>query len=134
LSLFVQVHGDENDSDPLKRKKDAYYVTIARYNKHGKLIADLMAKRYRMRAIFGREADKPFDILRRVFSTITGSARALISAVGHPEAQNVPEAIQKWEGHIWWLGSWDEDDIDKLVSSAIEAIERICQPALETSK
>src|SRR5262249_19168169 len=102
LPFVVQVHRDESDSGTLKRMKDAYNEQLARYNEHRKLIADLMAKNYRMKAVFGSDAGKPFAILRKVFSRITGSAHNLINAVGHPEAQNVPEALASWERDIWW--------------------------------
>ena len=123
---------DENDVDALRRAKDIYYVPISRYNERQKVIADLMTKRYRMKAMFGADAIKPFDILHEVFSTVIRSARKLITTAGQPTAQNQDKLRQKWEAAIWWMG--EEDAVDKKVDVAIEAIEKICRPSLEGRK
>jgi hypothetical protein len=120
---------DENEADALRRARDIFYVPISRYNERQKIIADLMAKRYRMKAAFGVDAIKPFDMLHEIFAKIIRSARRLITTAGSPAAQNQKET---WEAAIWWMG--EEDAIDKEVALAIEAIEKICRPVLEASK
>jgi hypothetical protein len=126
---------DENDADAVSRAKDTYYVPIARYNESQTVIADLMAKRYRMKAMFGSAADKPFRILHRVLSLIIGSARKLIIVAGKPATETQSKTRQIWETHISWGAGEDsagaEDAIDADVRSAIEAVEDICRPILE---
>jgi hypothetical protein len=125
---------DEGDPEALRRTKDTYYVPISRYNEHQKVIADLMSKRYRMKAVFGPVATEPFTLLSQVFSQIISAARKLITNAGKPGADRRIDAVEKWEAVIWWGAAEGDDAMDKKVKSAIEAIEKICRPVLEARK
>ncbi|HXT40143.1 MAG TPA: hypothetical protein VN887_08975 [Candidatus Angelobacter sp.] len=127
---------EEHESEVESRLKDSYYVTIARYDEHGKAIADLMTKQYRMKAMFGAEAVEPFIQLHRILSEIIVAARMLITTDDRERSGNSPTVVdqcRKWEAVIWW-GAEEKDALEKKLDSAILEMERVCRPILETQK
>jgi hypothetical protein len=96
-------------------------------------MADLHARRYRLSAWFGKEAEEPFEIIYRSLSTIIVSARLLIDWAGDDLQASSPDNAALWKkmrGDIW-QGAITPDTIGDEVSRAISLIEGICHPILQ---
>jgi hypothetical protein len=120
-----------NESEHVKRDRDAAFVPIARYQTHQAFFSELFAKRYRMRAIFGVAADGPFNALDRCVREILASANTLMGMAGRQGAEN--EDAQKFrrerEAVIW--SGFDPDKLASRVEAAVKEMEQLCQPLLE---
>jgi hypothetical protein len=115
------------------KTRDAYYAIVERFEARRKEIADLMSRRYRMTAWFGKEADEPFEIVHRSLSMIIVSARLLIDWDDQNLQTSTPDNVALWNkmrGDIW-QGAATPDMIGNEVSRAISLIEAICRPVLQ---
>jgi hypothetical protein len=121
------------ESADVARMRDTYFPIIARFEAHRKEIADLLSRRYRMSAWFGKEAEGPFDEIQQSLNTVLVSARLLVQWAG----DNVP-AISPDNAALWrkmqddiWEGRADLDPINVQITHAISSIEAICRPVLQ---
>ena len=136
----------EEEDEKLGRALDALFIPLARIKAEHETLSKLYAKRYRFRAIFGPEADKPFQALRKAENQIASAARMLtrLAIADHRRGHRVysarelrPERVaqeeqnrEKYQARIW--GSEDEDDeIAQRIDRAVKEIEAICRPAIE---
>jgi hypothetical protein len=120
----------ENEPEHVKRDRDAAYVPITRYERHQAFFSELFAKRYRMRAIFGRAADVPLNAIERCVKEILVSAEMLISMAGrHSDTEQGQKFRREREEVIW--GEHNSDRLAKQVDEAVEQMEKLCQPLLE---
>jgi hypothetical protein len=96
-------------------------------------MADLLARRYRMTAWFGKEADKPFELVYGALSQIIVSARLLIDWADENFQSLNPDNARLWtkmRGDIW-EGAATPDPIGDQVKQAIVLIEQVCRPVLQ---
>jgi hypothetical protein len=124
----------EGEKADVARLRDTYYAIIARFETHRKEIADLLSRRYRMSAWFGKEAEKPFDAIQQSLNTIIVSARLLVQWAGDNLAASSPDNAALWrkmQGDIWEGGA-QPDPINAEITQAISSIEAICRPVLQT--
>ena len=112
------------------------YVTVERYLRSADLFAKLVSMRHRFVAHFGKSAGTPFETLRDVLATIRtsadGRARLYLQRVRGGagwDPKTLSNCIQKEESVIWRSYGAD-DEIDRKINEAVEAIERICAPHL----
>jgi hypothetical protein len=113
--------------------RDTYYAIVERFEARRKEIADLLSRRYRMTAWFGKEADEPFEIVYFALSTIIVSARRLIDRADDNLQKSTPDNVALWNkmrGDIW-EGAATPDMISDQVTHAIALIESICRPVLQ---
>jgi hypothetical protein len=121
------------ESPDVAKSRDAYYAIVERFEARRKEIADLMTRRYRMTAWFGKKADEPFEIVYRALSTIIVSARQLIDWADQNWQKSTPDNVALWNkmrGDIW-QGAATPDTIGDQVAHAIALIESICRPVLQ---
>jgi hypothetical protein len=119
-----------DESDSVARQRDTYYPIIARYEARRQEIADLLAKRYRIAASFGKAADEPFQLLHEALHEVVTSAQLLIAWSGDGTREADPALWKKMKGDIWW-GAATPDSIATRIEAAIEKMETICRPILE---
>ena len=117
-----------SETEEMAQELDVYYVTIERMETHSKLFSRLFARRSRFQALFGREAAKPFDDLSQIRHEIASAVRLLMQA--HRSGPNPPAALEKWQTVIGW-GSSENDPFTARLEQIIEAVEQICQPAIQ---
>ena len=134
-------YGDEGKDRPkppgespdVARMRDAYYAIVERFEARRKEMADLLARRYRMTAWFGKEAEEPFEIVYHALSTIIVSARLLIDWADQNLQRSTPDSLALWNkmrGDVW-QGAATPDTIGDQVARAITLIELICRPVLQ---
>jgi hypothetical protein len=111
------------------QQRDRYYPVVARYDAHRQEFADLFARRYRMKALFGRAVDEPFDILRDALEDVIKSAQMLVAWSGDDTQKTDPDIWKAMERKIWW--GIEPDPITTKIATATEKIEAICRPILE---
>lgn len=121
------------ESPDVAEMRDTYYAIVERFEARRKEIADLLSRRYRMTAWFGKEADEPFEIVYFALSTIIVSARRLIDWADDNLQKSTPDNVALWNkmrGDIW-EGAAIPDTISDQVTRAIALIESICRPVLQ---
>jgi hypothetical protein len=122
----------DHETEEQAKQRDRYFIPIERLNHHGQFIADLFAKGYRMKAMFGSEAEKPFVLLREVLAEIRWAS--LMMMMSHRTDSPSRIALwEKWENTIRYSVG-DDDLVEKRVEDAIISMERICRPVLEGRK
>jgi hypothetical protein len=117
----------DGESEQVGKVRDTYFVIVARFDANRRPISDLLARRYRMTAWFGREAEQPFQQLNEALNRVINSAQLLVSWAG---TEIKPETWQRMEEDVW-EGYGDPDVIRQKVDAAIAEAEAICRPALE---
>ncbi len=115
------------ESEAVGRRRDTFYVILARVEKSRKEIADLLAKRSRMEANFGKEAGEPFQLVHEAINQVIVSAQLLVQWAGDDIRDR--ELLRKMEGDIWF-GVLDPDPVASKIDQAVAAIEGICSPII----
>ena len=123
-----------NESEHVKRDRDAAFVPIARYQAHQVFFGELFAKRYRMRAIFGAAADGPFNAIDKCVREVLASANMLMGMAGEhgTEKEEGRKFRREREATIW--GGYSDDGLAARVEAAVEQMEKLCQPLLEGTR
>jgi len=127
----------DNETPEEKEAFDKAYVVFERFNSHVELFNKIHATRYRFMTLFGVEAAKPFDDLRRVVNEIQISASALARLWArqnrHFRSERQEEShfdqVQKHEA-IFWEGLEDDDPINPRLKLCVEEIEKTCRDIL----
>jgi hypothetical protein len=122
------------ESEDVARLRDTYHAIIARFEARRKEIADLLSRRYRMSAWFGKEAEAPFDAIQESLNVVIVSARLLVQWAGDNLQASGPDNAALWRkmrGDIW-EGGVDPDPINAQVTHAISSIETLCRPVLQS--
>lgn len=76
---------DELEDEQLARRRDSYYVPLARLAEEEEFLAAFQAKRYRFQAVFGERAAIPFDEIFAVIKKVAIAARMLIETASDHE-------------------------------------------------
>jgi hypothetical protein len=118
----------EDEDAATARRRDAYYVPLSRLDSYRQEISDLMARRYRMAAWFGIEADMPFRELAEVLYSIRSAAQWLMDHSDQNVDQTHPDLWKQLERDIWYTEKIDP--ISLKIDSATKQIEEICRPIL----
>lgn len=120
---------EETEDDQTARKRDAYYVPIARIKRNAEFWGKLYALRYRYMAVFGKVNAKPFDDIHQVLGEIQVAASMLIADTRRkryrPVDANTAASIEKDEAAIW-AHPRQEDEISRKVDGAIDTVEATC--------
>jgi hypothetical protein len=121
------------EHDDLPEETKELLLPLARIDRNRKPLADLHAKRYRARALFGGQIDEAFSALQTVEALMRTSFRiAFARAKHHPKNGNglsADETYRKHEARLFWDGD-NEDEIKKELDAAVARVERMCSPSL----
>jgi hypothetical protein len=124
---------EPGETEALSRLRDSYFVHLARREQRRDQIEPFLAKRYRMRALFGPTAEKAFEQLRDAINEVSVSAQMLLMASSENQQGHIDqESKRKWRTAII-SGASKPDLIEQQVDTAICELERICRPILEGS-
>lgn len=116
---------------------DRANVVFERYQKRGKLFAELRAMKYRFMATFGADTSKPFDELVLILNEIFSSAHVLgtyywqkrgLKKMSEEKCQEFFEQMQRHEAIFWFMGA-ENDKIVPRVEQAVKRIEEITKEA-----
>lgn len=122
---------EETETEDDKRRLDAHYVPIARLEERSEFLRGLLAKKYRMKALFGEKVDQPFIAINKTLNEIHFAASGMMRYSGSKQIDR--KLWTKWEASIW-EGAEEEDEISKRIDNAVAEMERICGPTLEERK
>lgn len=120
------------ETPEVARARDAYHAIVEQFEQRRKEMADLLSRRYRMSAWFGKEAEEPFNLVQGALNEIVVSARNLTAWEGDL-GMSIPgnrQLREKMRGDIW-EGIVTPDPIAEKVARAISLIEWICRPVLQ---
>jgi hypothetical protein len=130
--------GGEGDTRPREaweteedsRLLDSYYWPVERLDKRQEFFAQFLAKRYRFIALFGSDAGQPFLDLWKIRGEILVAVRMLIGTHQQRKMGSLPEDRKQWETTMGWV-HLPVDPIAARLDGVIEAIEKICRPAIQ---
>lgn len=120
----------DGESQNVGWQRDTYYPVIARFEERRQEIAELLAKRFRMSAWFGKAADEPFQLLDEALNDIIVSAQFLVQWSGDGTQEADPALWKKMQGDVWW-GKVNPDPVATKIADAIGKMDTICRPILE---
>ena len=115
-----------NESPEEKEARDRAYVPLARYQQHQEVFDEIFALRFRMMALFGKEAAQPIEGLKdsvgRIFTAASMLATIWGRSMSNADTTRHEETI---------YGCFDDEDrFDVRVRGFIEDMEAICRPIL----
>ncbi len=88
----------KTETEDQTKALDAHYVPIARIEKRSEFFSDLLAKKYRMKALFGDEVDIPFNTLNKILNDIQNSAAGMMRSVKRGRRiESIEKLWDKWE-------------------------------------
>ncbi len=122
----------ESESDEVKTKRNTYFVPIERLHREKELFARLNAQRYTFAAYFGREGIKPFEAIMSIHNEIMLAASVLIEVTIDHMTRALEEQEIPLRNILGWGPASRPDEIDKKISDAVNQIELLCRPILET--
>jgi hypothetical protein len=118
-----------NETEADSRILNAYFTVAERLSRKTEFFAQLEARRYRFVAHFGAEAAEPYMVLRKIHGEILLGVRMLLMTHDQRELSTAPASIQHWRAVIWETS--DDDQIRRRLNSMVEAIEKVCRPAIQ---
>ena len=124
----------ENESQEETERLYNAYVFIERYDKEKEPFIKLWTLKFRFMALFGKEANKPFDEISQILNSIFLAAHHLGQRYWKEQGQKTftdaqfekhLQVMNKYEKIIW--ADYDEsDEITSQVNSCISKIEKYC--------
>lgn len=125
----VTRQADEPEGEDLKRIRDSYYVPIERLRSKSELLSKLHAQRYSFRALFGRDANLPFDAFWKLQNDIAFSARTLIEFAGEDRDVRMEnkDLIKQCKLDIYGRAG---DPISLRIDETVALMEKLCKPIL----
>jgi hypothetical protein len=117
----------ENSQDADRR--DTYYVPIARYQAQREFWISFLSLKYRMRALFGGSALKPYDEIEQILREFRAAASTRYTTLYNTGelSGGLAETMQAWQRTLWDTTE-DTDPLKTRVRAAIERMETICIP------
>lgn len=115
----------------MRNHRDNYYPILRRLRLERERLAQIDAKKFRAQAIFGDKILTPFEKLDRAFSKLLVSAQELYQEnLWEPDVTEEQRNRRIELRRIVWRHS-DDDDVGKLLKSAVDEIEGILRPYIQ---
>jgi hypothetical protein len=118
-------------------RNDGYGV-MRRVKAHSQQFSELEASRFTALALFGPDAAAPYITIIRAYNRVFAAAESLLRSRNQLDVQHMQNHLREMRRTAFSLGALDDDgeelpDLVKAdIEGAIEAIEAICRPALES--
>ena len=112
--------------------KDALYAPLERLNNKSDDFSALYKAQLRFVAYFGKQAETPFKSIKEARDRIYIAGDMLIRNF---DAQDEITSVEKegWRKDLMWMGE-KNDELGRLVDTAVEQLESICRPVLASQK
>lgn len=121
----------DHESEGEARVRDTHYVPIARWKSQKDFWRDFLSYKFRMRALFGPSASRPFEKVDEALRTFTASAFTRYESIrGERVELGDPSFRQELDAAIWGHPS-AQDKIGPLLHAAIREMEDICIPIVQ---
>lgn len=123
----------ENERPEETEILDSAYVFYERYEKEKEPFIKLATLKFRFIAIFGKDANTPFDEMRKILSDILFAANRLGNRYWKDQGRKkfTEEQfekhlieMEKYESIVWT--SYENDEVELKVDKCIEKIEKCC--------
>jgi hypothetical protein len=118
----------EHESESETHLRDIMFVPLARVIQQQDFWVEFFSRRYKMRAMFGGPAEKPFADVDEALWAFRAAAQTRYLMIHGDRLEMDPSTARKLEAAIW--AADPKDEISTKVRSAIEAMERICAPVV----
>jgi hypothetical protein len=133
----------QGEPEELSRALEMHRVVRQRMILNNALFADLLSKKYRFSAVFGKESAAPFDKVAAIRSKlyVTNNVASVLAKRHYeitkirPADQNLIESMEKYD--VTLFGEQDTntmkytDEISLDIEKSVLEIERICRPHIE---
>jgi hypothetical protein len=119
--------GPEGEKDA--KRRDEYFVPLARLRKQREFWVSFLALKYRVRALFGKTALKPFDdvdLIVRELRAAASTRYTMMYSTGELGG-DLADTMGAWH-RIIWDTTEDNDPIRIRMRTAIAEMEEICIP------
>jgi len=119
----------EYEAEAEAKLSDTYYAPLERLNNERQFLSDLHAKSFQFMALFGNDAGEHFQVFVRAYNRVAGSTHMLLSS----QRDGYEQALRrKLEADIGWTIDEANDEIRQKINAAVQAMEGICRPVLES--
>ena len=122
---------DEDETELETKALDRLYFLQERYEEHSDIFNNLNKLRYRFMVLFGEDAAKPFEDIRKTWNDIVFAAQDLFE-IWAERTDPEKDEVKKLRRIIRGFGGPD-DEITQRVETIIKDMEAICQPIIERS-
>lgn len=122
----------DSETKEENRRLDSKYVPIARILKASSFFSELFAKKYRVKAYFGVEAEKSITMIHECLHRVRVVAEMLYDEPAAGGGYNA-ELRSKLQGDIW-QGIKQPDEISDNMDEAISIAEKACASILSERK
>jgi len=118
-------------------RNDGYGV-MRRVRAHQQQFSEFEATRFTSLALFGPDAAAPYAAIIRAYNRVFSAAEAILRSRNQEDIPQVQNHLREMRRTAFTLGALDDDgeplpDLVKAdIEGAIQAIEVICRPALES--
>ncbi|QND60302.1 hypothetical protein [Mesorhizobium huakuii] len=112
--------------------RDTHYVPIARWKSQSNFWKDFFSYKFRMRALFGPNASRPFEKVDEALRSFTALAYTRYESIRgeRVELGDDPAFRKEIDAAVWGLPS-AQDKIGPLLHAAIREMEDICIPIVQ---
>ncbi|SDC47566.1 hypothetical protein SAMN05444678_103150 [Sphingomonas sp. YR710] len=121
--------GRDAEVEAIRSSRDAYYPYLRRVRTHSNFFDDFYARRYRATALFGPEAEVPYQEIWRVLHRVNVAASMLVRDSGPLLHEQQFQTRQNLEYAIW-EGSIDPDPLADQIAEAVTTAEKLFRPAI----
>lgn len=128
-----------NESLKQKQARDQAYIVWERYLKNEDTFNKLKSLRYQCMAIYGKEAEKPFDMMEKILQELRTATMMLgrewyrrthqPKPLTSEEARQLDATVDKYFD-VFWEGAKTPDSITEMVKEMISDIEGLCEERL----
>lgn len=115
----------DNETEFASGVLDMCYAIRRRFQNRSDLRARLLTHEHRFRAVFGEKAAEPFGALREADAHVLTAVNMMATL-----ALRGQQATPDIDDRVFYHGRAD-DPIDRQVADAVEALARVCRPAIE---
>lgn len=121
-----------HESETEARVRDTHYVPIARWKAQKDFWKNFFSYKFRMRALFGPNASRPFEKVDEALRTFTASAFTRYESIRGERIDlgDDRDFRQEIDAAIWGHPG-DKDKIGPLLQAAISEMEDICVPIVQ---
>jgi hypothetical protein len=125
--------GDASETPQEKDRRDYLFVPLKRWNDQADFWSSFFARKFRMRALFGDEAVRGYDMVDDCLRTFRAAASTRYESLYRGPEELDSRTRRAFEEQLW-AGAAKPDKLAERMREAIQEIEKVCIPVLRAER